>query len=189
MPLLSSLAHHLPPPSYPLLPILRLFSNLLVSSLSSPSSTPSLVKDSSIIAYIVSRAVTVPDIYPVGHPARAIALAELGKLLLIPVEAPQARAPSRKGKERALDLPDEADDEGESSLVPIELRREAVEIPEEPVRRLVWAREVLMQALGEIRIGFGKGGGLVGKELEGLAEGVGREIGALRSAAGGRIAI
>jgi hypothetical protein len=76
-----------------------------------------------------------------------------------------------------------------SSLVPIELRREAVEIPEEPVRRLVWAREILMQALGEIRIGFGKGGGLVGKELEGLAEGVGREIGALRSAAGGRIAI
>jgi len=51
----------------------------------------------------------------------------------------------------------------------------------------MWAREILVQALGEVRIGFGKrgdGGGLVGVELAGLVEGVGREIGLMRSSSG-----
>lgn len=57
-------------------------------------------------------------------------------------------------------------------------------VPEEQTRRLIWAREVLVQALGEVKVGFGKsgaGGGVVGGEIAGLVEGVGREIGMLRS--------
>ncbi|KAL7409501.1 hypothetical protein BDY24DRAFT_214933 [Mrakia frigida] len=172
--ILIALTQHLPPSSYPLLPLLRLFSTLLISGFSStpptdPSSS-SLLNDALQITYLTSQAVLTPGIYPPGHPARGVALAELGKLLVVP--APEVAA-SSKGK----------------SVVPKELfaRGGGAGIPDEPARRLMWAREILVQALGEVRIGFGKkgdGGGLVGVELAGLVEGVGREIGLMRSSSG-----
>lgn len=85
---------------------------------------------------------------------------------------------------------DESEEQGTStSVVPKELFANsgmgATVIPSEPGRRLMWAREILVQALGEVRVGFGRGGGLVGVELAGLVEGVGRELGVMRSVGGG----
>lgn len=135
------------------------------------------INDTTLVAYIVSQAVTSSGIYPVGHPARAVALAELGKLLLIPVSQPSSGRSIKETTEEEEDV--DAWIESEASIVPIGLRLD-VQLPAEPGRRLVWAREIILQALEESRIGYGRRGGLVGRELEGLAEGVGRELGVLR---------
>jgi len=91
-------------------------------------------------------------VYPEGHPSLGIALTELGKLL-------------------NLDAAESTSGEAVSSGV----NRSAV-IPAQAADRLGLARETLMMALRELRIGFGKTGGLVGKEVEGILEGLVKEM-------------
>lgn len=114
-----------------------------------------MLADSLALATVVTGAISHPALYPAGHPARGVALAEFGKLLLVPI-------PDDKPS-RTL-LPDELFPHGRPA------------ISDAPVGRLVMAREVLVKALDELRVGFGGDGGLVGFELRGLVEGVGREV-------------
>lgn len=158
-PILTHLSNYLPPTAYPLLPLLRHLSTLLVEALGSQSTQDrTLLEDAMSYSRLVSIALGTSEVYPSGHPARAMALAEFGKLLLLPV-------PSQDGGSSASKR---------ISIVPPRLR---FNIPEEDGQRLRLAREVLLQALWELRIGFGSKGGLVGRDVEGLLEGSEREIG------------
>jgi hypothetical protein len=56
-----------------------------------------------------------------------------------------------------------------------------VMVPSEGVPRMRLARETMTKALDELRVGFGPKGGLVGVEMEGLIEGLVREMAAFGS--------
>lgn len=157
LPIIRSLAAHFQPTAYPLLPLLRSLSTALIATL---SVEPERLDDALALACLLAVAVTRPGLYPAGHPARGVALAEFAKLLLVPPPAP-------------LDSSG-----GRPSLLPDTLFRTGPpSIPLSPLGRLTMAREALLTALEELRVGFGKpDGGLVGREVAGLVEGVGREI-------------
>jgi hypothetical protein len=83
---------------------------------------------------------------PHGHPIRGIILAELGKLLNL----------------------EAAGDSKAQQVVSF--------LPRDVKGRMGLARETMIKALEELRIGFGTDGGLVGKEMEMLVEGLTREM-------------
>ena len=78
---MSLLAPHLPPSAHPILGLARLHQTLMIDALSS-TSDPSSILDDTIraAARVVSGLTAVMD---EGHPVRAIALAELGRLLAV----------------------------------------------------------------------------------------------------------
>lgn len=91
------------------------------------------------------------DLYSEGHPVRAIAIAELGKLLTV-------------------------DESSESSQPPSQGNTNVEEFPPSGVKRLRLAHETLTRAYAELEIGFGPGGGLVGIETLKLAREIDQEI-------------
>ncbi|PWN52956.1 SET domain-containing protein [Violaceomyces palustris] len=101
-------------------------------------------------------------IYPKGHPARGICLATLGKLLLVEIPPEEARG-GVIARSTITNPP----------MVPLELKLEL-------------ARQVLIQALDELEIGFGKanGGGSTGQSVREALKDLEREM-MLRSAGGG----
>lgn len=170
MPTISSLAINMSATSYPLLPLLRHLSLLAMSSLSSTSSIPTRqrVEDVTLLTYLSTNALLTQDLLPPGHPSRGLALAELGKILLLPLP------PASSADDRSI-VPDEL-----RALVPEARAKLALD----GWLRLAWARDILTQAVRELRVGFGKNGGAVGGEVAGLLEGTEREIEALRSQQG-----
>jgi hypothetical protein len=90
------------------------------------------------------------DILPVGHPIRAGALAELGKLLCV--------------------------DEPELSAE----QQEKNKFPPRGYHRLVLARDTLIRANNEVQIGFGPGGGDLGEEVHKILENTEREMAVYR---------
>ncbi len=94
-------------------------------------------------------------VYPVNHPSLGIMLAELGKLL-------NAEA--------------ESGDEGADKKATPSTSNLAIKLPVDVGGRMGLARETMVNALKVLRIGFGKSGGLVGKEIEMLVEGISREM-------------
>jgi len=96
------------------------------------------------------------EVYPHGHPSLGIALTELGKVL-------------------NLDASDEADAQGPSTNSSSEVGKQRA-LPVHATDRLGLARETLAMALEQLRIGFGRTGGLVGREVEGIMEGLTKEM-------------
>lgn len=146
----------LPITSHPLPALLR----LEATSLSSPTPSSEAIPD--LFAAIRASSLSFKALellLPYGHPVRGIALAELGKLLNL-----------------------ERDDTQDASSAPTAPDSAAPFLPRELAGRLHLARETLVKALSELRVGFGAegGGGMVGRELVVLVEGVTREMQARR---------
>ena len=135
------------PSSHPLLALTRLRQSLLLATF--PSNLTQDALDGLIRAS--SASVTgLTAVLPPGHPTRALALAELGKLLAVDEPAPQ---PTAAG----------------ASVFP----------PSGPAR-LRLAGETLIQARDELLICFGErsGGGEVGREIREMVVRVERELAA-----------
>jgi SET and MYND domain-containing protein len=189
MPILASAG--LVPAAHPLLALSRLNTSLLITNLQSTdtnveeivspalraSAAEPLHKISTIEAQealdeairSATRAFTgLSQILPEGHPARGVALAELGKLLC--VDEPWPKYADLDGI-RPLSLPSEI-----SSTFPT--TRFSAYPPSGP-ERLKLAYETLVRALGELKVGFGGGrneGGEVGQNVRKLAVGVEKEL-------------
>jgi len=99
------------------------------------------------------------EVYPKGHPSVGIVLAELGKLLNA-----ESGNTDDSGSGKSLQKKEDI----------------VIQLPVDVTGRMGVARETLVKALAELRIGFGRSGGLVGKELEYLVEGISREMTANR---------
>lgn len=129
----------LTPSTHPLLAALRLHQELLVEQLS-VDLRQDLLDDA--IRAAAKHGAGLSNILPFGHPVRAIALAELGKLLAVDEPSPKT--------------PQEVDSKSNMMTFP----------PSGPAR-LKLALETLMRAREELNVGFGKGtgGGQVGKEV------------------------
>jgi len=149
--LLSLLSHHVPPSAHPVLALSRLHQSLLIDALSS-ASDPSSILDDAIraTARVVSGLTTILD---EGHPVRAIALAELGKLLAVDEPAP-------------------------SSTTSTSTSTQSTFPPSGPLR-LKLAFETLKRALHELMIGFGEStrGGETGLQIREQIVGLEKEIG------------
>lgn len=157
--IVRNLAQQFAPTAYPLFPLVRLFLTLVLSNL---ANHPERLADAVNLAVLVVGAVGAEGMYPPGHPVRGISLAELGKLLLVPT-VPE----------------DDPSTTTARSIVPDELFASTggrPSVPSSPVGRLTMARDVLLRALVELRVGFGGEGGLVGREVGALVEGVEREV-------------
>lgn len=192
IPILSSAG--LLPSAQPLLALSRLHTTLLISNYHSPFDTDAIELNSPQIQEqrqtnqeIVStlkeaqsqlddavRSATrthngLNQILPYGHPIRALALTELGKLLS--VDEPDPRH-----------LTGESNLESPGSSVPSSLRPLAGAVPYPPSgpQRLRLAYETLVRARGELIVGFGGGkneGGQVGAEVRKTLVEVEKELG------------
>ncbi|KAN0065933.1 hypothetical protein ACQY0O_001066 [Thecaphora frezii] len=101
------------------------------------------------------------SIYAEGHPARAVALATLGKLVLVELQRPMDEDGSGAEATRGAVRRRRSTAPSSSSSV----LRHPPSVPEEA--RLAFAREVLRQALEELEVGFGRrnGGGATGRDV------------------------
>ncbi|KAF8579649.1 SET domain-containing protein [Ramaria rubella] len=138
------------PSSHPLLALLRLQQSLLITSFSTSTTFDGTFLNDTIRT--TARAVSgLTAILDEGHPVRAVALAELGKLLAVDEPA-------------SHDLPPAS----QSNI-----------FPPSGVGRLRLAIETLKRALQELIIGFGDntGGGEVGYELREMLISLEREMG------------
>lgn len=155
----DALSEYFLPSSYPFQPMLRL------RSLLASQPTPTLpgqpmsetVKD--LFDAIESQAMVwkgMKEVYPHGHPSLGLALTELGKLL-------------------NLDANEGPHNSGQSSSNSTEVGKNRA-LPVHATDRLGLARETLGMALEQLRIGFGETGGLVGREVEGIMEGLTKEM-------------
>ncbi len=125
----------LTPSSHPLLAMLRLHQEMLIADLSHSMSQEALDQ---AIQTAAKSSTGLSDTLPYGHPVRAIALVELGKLL-------------------AVDEPSPADHSANSQT----------QFPPSGPPRLKVAYETLLRARNELLIGFGKEneGGKLGQEV------------------------
>ncbi|KAJ8519784.1 hypothetical protein ONZ45_g3293 [Pleurotus djamor] len=160
----------LTPSSHPLLAMSHLQQTLLITSFNESFNSELTtsenerkaaqdVLDNAIRA--ANRHVTgLASVLPEGHPIRAIALAELGKLLVVDEPAPK-RADNQNGHP----LPQSY------GVVP--------SYPPSGPPRLKLAYDTLLQAHKELLIGFGKTneGGLVGKEIRQTLTAIEKELG------------
>jgi len=134
--------------SHPLLAMTRLHQSLLISSL--PETLTSDVLDE-VIRTAAKVVAGMSAVLPRGHPARGIALAELGKLLAVDEPAPSTPSPP----------PSQTD------------------FPPSGPRRLQLACDTLVKARGELVIGFGmtNDGGKVGMEVREAVVSLEKELG------------
>ncbi|KAH9896929.1 SET domain-containing protein [Cubamyces lactineus] len=134
------------PSSYPLLAMTHLHQELLIAALHSSQSQESLDE---AIRTAAKYSVGLQGLLPKGHPVRAVALGELGKLL-------------------AVDEPAPSTDPAQASKFP----------PSGPAR-LKLAYESLVRAHEELLIGFGKPnqGGYIGKDVREAIVRLERELG------------
>jgi hypothetical protein len=147
------------PSSYPFQPLLRLRS--LLASQPKPalpgqpiSETVKDLFDAIEAQALVWKGMKV--VYPNGHPSLGIVLAELGKLLNLDAEEDSARK-----------------QDGATSSTEI---GKQIPLPAQATDRLGLARETLGMALEQLSIGLGCTGGLVGKEVKGIMEGLTKEM-------------
>jgi hypothetical protein len=140
------------PSSHPLLALARLRQSLLLATF-----PPNLTQDAlDGLIHASSASVTgLTAVFPPGHPTRALALAELGKLLAVDEPAPRAAT----GAGGAL--------------------ASSAFLPSGPAR-LRLACETLIRARDELLISFGErnGGGEVGREIREMVVRVERELAA-----------
>jgi SET and MYND domain-containing protein len=136
------------PSSHPLLALTRLHQSLLLAAF-----PPNLTQDAldGLIRASSASGTGLSAVLPLGHPARALALAELGKLLAVDEPAPRAAAAP-----------------GASAF------------PPSGAARLRIACETLIRARDELLISFGErnGGGEVGREVREMVVRVERELAA-----------
>ena len=102
-------------------------------------------------------------VYPDGHPSLGLALAVLGKLLNLDAQQ-EPKTSSECG-------PNPSSASSSSLAV-----GQSFALPVQATDRLGLARETLVMALQQLRIGFGHTGGLAGREIEGILDGVTREM-------------
>lgn len=141
----------LPPSSHPLLALYRLQQGLLISTFSDSEKLTKELLDETICSAAKAAAGLDIVLCP-GHPVRALALAELGKLL-------------------AVDEPPSTNSSPSTTTFP----------PSGPAR-LQLAIQALQQAYAELLIAFGKGpqdggGGAVGHEVRELLVNLEKELG------------
>jgi hypothetical protein len=140
------------PSSHPLLALTRLRQSLLLATF-----PPNLTQDAlDGLIHASSASVTgLTAVFPPGHPTRALALAELGKLLAVDEPAPR---PTGAGATGAL----------------------ASAFPPSGPARLRLACETLIRARDELLISFGErnDGGEVGREIREMVVRVERELAA-----------
>lgn len=170
------------PAAHPLLALCRLNASLLITKLSSDASVEEIVSPSlqSAAADVQDgldeaiRAATrsyngLSQILPEGHPARGVALAELGKLLC--VDEPLRKDSEVRNMPKTLTPP-----LGSSTSVSAET---TASYPPSGPARLKLACGILVRALTELKIGFGGGkseGGEVGRNTRKLAVAVEKEL-------------
>ncbi len=137
------------PSSHPLLALTRLRQSLLLAAF-----PPYLTQDAldGLIQASSASVTGLTAVFPPGHPTRALALAELGKLLAVDEPAPRPAAAAA----------------GTSAF------------PPSGPARLRLACETLIRARDELLIGFGErnGGGEVGREIREMVVRVERELAA-----------
>ncbi|TDL19586.1 SET domain-containing protein [Rickenella mellea] len=158
IPILTSMG--LTASTHPLLALFRLRQSLLISSL--PSDPTKELLDEAI--RVAAKSVAgLSNILREGHPIRAIALAELGKLLAV--------------------------DEPPSPSTTAIRQPELEAFPPTGEARLSLAKETLQRALGELHIAFGvKGeGGEVGKEVRNMLVDIERELGVWKTKVRGAV--
>jgi hypothetical protein len=158
----DALSEYFLPSSYPFLPLLRLRSLLASRPTPTMPGQPMAETVKDLFDAIESQAMVwkgMKIVYPTGHPSLGLALTELGKLLNLDAEAETGvgltapkTTPTSSEVGRQRQLPVHASD------------------------RLGLARETLIMALEQLKIGFGTTGGLVGREVEGVLEGLQKEM-------------
>ncbi|KDQ11009.1 hypothetical protein BOTBODRAFT_469989 [Botryobasidium botryosum FD-172 SS1] len=160
-----------PASSHPLLALTRFRIPLLINELFSLPQPTSLAEQHQRDAHVdeVCRAAAqcvagVREVFPEGHPVRGIAIAELGKLLCVEVS------------------PVESSDGGSTSSFETGTILSGLETTRFPrgADRLRLAFDTLLRARHELGIGFGVGGGDVGRQVEGMIQGLERELSAWR---------
>ena len=143
-----------PPSSYPLLPLLRIHalrltkpedSTAVIPQSNAETTLPHIFEAIGIHTLLVK---ALSDILPADHPSLGIALAELGKLLNVHVEASGAEDVEIYG----------------------------ARIPRATTKRLGLALSTVKRATEALRVGFGEKGGLVSVEMGWLLQGLEREI-------------
>lgn len=137
----------LTPSSHPLLAMTRLHQELLISSLTTSMSQELLDQ---AIQTAAKYTTGLSDTLTYGHPVRAVALAELGKLLAVDEPAPMEQTASNQAC-----------------------------FPPSGPARLKMAYETLLRARNELLIGFGteNEGGRVGREVREILVRLERELG------------
>ena len=146
------------PSTYPLLGLSRLHQSLLTHNLNFES------KDDldNLIRVAAKNAAGLSNILRTGHPVRAMALTELGKLLV--VDEPTSLHP---GSARASD--------------PNVRSRSEENFPPSGEARLQLAQQTLRRALSEILIAFGGEGNEIGRVVRGMLVDIERELGIWRN--------
>lgn len=148
----------LTPTSHPYLALSRLHLSLLIASLGSTSEN--LDEAIRTSARCVS---ALMDLLVEGHPARGVGMAELGKLLT--VDEPET---SSSPITPAITDGSGTEGEGNGAVKP--------PFPPKGEARLRLAHETLVRAMKELELGFGAGGGEVGKDVQKLAREVDKEL-------------
>ncbi|EJT97670.1 hypothetical protein DACRYDRAFT_111714 [Dacryopinax primogenitus] len=140
--------------AYPLLQILQLLQQLLITAVFDLPSTGTerdgLLQDAASCSALVLSG--MEDVYPYGHPSKGIQYVTSAKLLMAEMSAPMTML--------------------QSTTFPADL---ALTLPT-GINRLSMSLELLAKATEELPFGFGKGGGIVGKDVILLATGLEREI-------------
>lgn len=143
--ILSLITPFSPPSAHPRLALMRLQQTLLISEL-----RPQDGKIDDIIRVSAQVVAGLCDLLPLGHPIRAVALAEFGKLLCV----------------------------DEPALSEEEQVRNS--FPPRGYHRLVLAKDTLVRANNEVQIGFGPGGGGLRDEVRAILENIDREMAVYR---------
>jgi hypothetical protein len=154
IPLLRSAG--LTPGSHPLLALTRLRQPFLVDALNAPIASPGEAQSAldEAIRGATSVCAGIDALLDSGHPVRAVARAELGKLL-------------------AADEP--------MPVSSVSTADETTRYPPSGAQRLLLAKKILGEAHAELLIAFGKdSGGVVGREVRELTMRLEREIGVLQ---------
>ncbi|KAI0042812.1 SET domain-containing protein, partial [Auriscalpium vulgare] len=146
VPILTS--HKLLSSAHPLLALTRLHQSLLLASF-----PPAITQDAldAIVRATSASVAGLSAVLSAGHPIRALALAELGKLLAVDEPAPKNTSPDTQG---------------------------GGAFPPSGPARLRLAYDTLVQARAELRVGFGEQneGGEVGLEIREMAVRVEKEL-------------
>ena len=140
------------PPAHPLLAMTRLHQELLIAALPAELSQETLDE---AVRTAARYCAGLQTLLPRGHPVRAVALGELGKLLA--VDEPSPSPPQSSGGEGAAEA----------------------RFPPSGPARLKLAYESLVKAHEELLVGFGKagGGGQLGREIREAVVRLEKELG------------
>ncbi|KAL5514375.1 hypothetical protein ACEPAG_2463 [Sanghuangporus baumii] len=165
--MVQTLSTRLPPSAHPLLALIRLGQNMLITQLTQETTQATLETS---IQYAMAYVKGLLSILPPGHPVRAVAISELGKLLAVDEPAPPTSDVPM--------LPATNDKESLEQAKPVH----ELKIPRGPAR-LKRAVKVLQQAYLELCIAFGKvnGGGEVGKSVREMLISLEKELGVWQS--------